>query len=128
MLRPVSIVIYVALVIMGFVVGVAGAFVQAIDTSIAGVPVPYGLVIAVGAAASAFWLARLIAPRGRAGVIVASAAWLVGVLPLSTGRPEGDIILPGGDARSYAYLFLPVLIAAALATLPSPDRRHDGAG
>lgn len=117
-----SAVIYVTLAIAGLFVSVVGAFVHSDSTDLGPIPVPYGLFVAIGAVVSLFWIGRATAPNARSGVIVAGAAWLIGVLPLSTGRPEGDVVLPGGDLRSYAYLFVPLIAAAILATLPAPSR------
>lgn len=120
-----AVVIYVTLALAGAAVGVVGAFVQANSADLGSLSMPYGIVIAIAAAVALFWLARFVVRRPRAGVIVAAAGWLAGVLPLSTGRPEGDVVLPSGDLRSYLYLFLPMLAAAVIATLAPAARKAD---
>ncbi len=94
--------------VLGAVCGFAGVLVSRMSTSVAGIPLPYGLLLAVVAAAALFREARHA--RGSAGVVAGAVGWAVPVLVGSWPRPEGDILV-GGDAVGIGFVLLGILAA-----------------
>jgi Family of unknown function (DUF6113) len=105
---------YLALLVLGAAVGVAGSFVQAATVDAGPVPVPFGLVIALGGCAGLFMGGAWVM-RTRLGAVVPAVAWLLAVLVMSSKRPEGDVVLPQ-QATAYGYLFIGTLVGATAAT------------
>ncbi|MFI6418896.1 DUF6113 family protein [Streptomyces sp. NPDC050842] len=99
---------YGALVVLGALVGTAGALVQAAWF-------PGGLLIALVATAAVFY-GGLRATGTQVGVVAAGAGWLVAVILLSFGRPEGDGVF-GGGAGELLFLFGGMAVAVMCATL-----------
>ncbi|MFF9015912.1 DUF6113 family protein [Streptomyces sp. NPDC014870] len=104
----VKIVWYVVLVILGALVGIAGSFVQ-------NAWFPGGLILALLATAAVFY-GGLRATDTQLGVVAPGAAWLVAVVLLSLGRPEGDGVFGGGVAE-VIYLLGGMAIAVMCATM-----------
>lgn len=92
--------------LLGVVVGVVSAF-QALRT-VHGIWVGVGFAV-IAAAALSFGLAR--ATRASGAPVAATVGWMAAVLYLSTGRPEGDVVVPG-SGQGYAFLLLGVLALA----------------
>ncbi|WP_369136840.1 hypothetical protein [Modestobacter versicolor] len=98
-----------------------------------GVPVPVSLVAAVaGNVLLVGWARRLSGSRVVA--VLPAVVWLAVAVGATMRRPEGDLLLPGGDAvtstLNLAFLLLGV-VAAAFAvgrTLGSPPVRPVAAG
>jgi hypothetical protein len=110
------IVVYVALFVLGAVVGAAGALVQ---------PgwFPGGLLLALAGAAGLF----LGGARGagtRAGAVAPAAGWMVAVILLTASRPEGDFLF-GTGFGSYLFLLGGMAVAVMCATL-GQVRQPDG--
>lgn len=99
---------YGALVVLGALVGTAGALVQAAWF-------PGGLLIALLATAAVFY-GGLRATGTQVGVVASGAGWLVAVILLSFGRPEGDGVF-GGGAGELLFLFGGMAVAVMCATL-----------
>ena len=108
--------------VLGLVVGTAGAFVQAqralIETPWGLATVPWGVPVV--------WLALIAAVRGatwaigtRWGGWVVFLGWLTVTVLLSAESPSGDVALSGG-ARQLTYLLGGVVLASAAASLPLP--------
>jgi hypothetical protein len=114
---------YSSLIAAGFVVGVAGSFVQAVTIQVGPISVPIGLIGVLAATALVFFAGAWLDHRP-IGVLLPALAWLLGVFPFTIKRPEGDLVL-SGDLYSYGYL----LLGAALAVLAAmyPGRRVPGA-
>ncbi|MFD9909679.1 DUF6113 family protein [Streptomyces sp. NPDC059063] len=99
---------YVALFLLGAVVGVAGALVQQGWF-------PGGLLLALVGSAGAFY-GGSCATGTRAGAIAPAAGWLVAVMLLTATRPEGDFVF-GAGLGSYVFLLGGMGVAVMCATL-----------
>ncbi|MGH3318484.1 MAG: DUF6113 family protein [Nocardioidaceae bacterium] len=99
----------VAVGLLGAVTGVAGLFVSRMDVQVSGVPVPYGLVLAIVAATLVFRLGR--STLGPGGAVAGVVGWLVPVVAALWPRPEGDIVV-GGDGFGAGFVLLGVMSAA----------------
>jgi len=108
---------YIGLAVAGVVVAVIGVFVQAADLRLGGVSIPYGIFLVLGAAIGLFLIGRIVM-RTRAGVVIPAVAYTLTALPLTSGRPEGDVLTPSSDLRSWAYLLVPIAAAVIIATAP----------
>lgn len=115
-------VLVVALVLVGLVLGLAGAFVQA---QRAIVDLPWGLT-AIPWGVPIVWIALVSGIRGGAwlvrsrwGAWAVAAGWLAATVLLSTETASGDVALSGGG-RQLTYLLGGVILASAAASLPLP--------
>ncbi|MEU1255735.1 DUF6113 family protein [Streptomyces chartreusis] len=107
---------YVALFLLGGVVGVAGALVQPAWF-------PGGLLLAVAGEAGLL-LGAGRAMGGRAGAVAPAGGWMISVILLTASRPEGDFLF-GTGASSYLFLLGGMAIAVICATL-APVRQPGG--
>ncbi|MCT4355469.1 DUF6113 family protein [Streptomyces sp. Je 1-79] len=110
----IRIVWYVVLAVLGALVGVAGSIAQPAWF-------PGGLALALLATAAVFY-GGLRATDTQLGIVAPGAAWLVAVVFLSLGRPEGDGVF-GGGVGEMIYLLGGMGIAVMCATvgrLPRP--------
>ena len=96
------------LVPLGFVVGVAGSFVHNMDVHVAGATVPWGLALATAATWGLVIVTRAVTPR-RLMLGLVMLAWLLGVIPFTVQRPEGDVVVPTG-ATGLVFLLSGVVI------------------
>ncbi|MBP2584510.1 hypothetical protein J3A78_004988 [Streptomyces sp. PvR006] len=106
---------YVGLAVLGVLVGTAGALVQAAW-------LPVGLILALLATAALFY-GGLRATETQVGVVAGGVGWLLAVILLSFGRPEGDGVF-GGGVGELLFLFGGMAIAVmctTLARLPRPN-------
>jgi Family of unknown function (DUF6113) len=94
--------------LLGLFCGVAGVVVSRLSVSIGAVPVPYGLVLALAAAATLFREARRACGFG--GAVAGVAGWAVPVLAAAWPRPEGDVLI-GGDGTGIAFVLLGIVAA-----------------
>jgi len=109
----------------GLVVGLLGAYVQAMrylwDSPWGIVVIPWGallaLLVLVLTVRGAAWLAMT-----RWSAWAAFIGWLAMTVLLSSESPGGSIALSGGG-RQLFYLIGGVVLAAATATIPVPLRR-----
>ncbi|MFJ9248013.1 DUF6113 family protein [Streptomyces sp. NPDC101776] len=99
---------YLVLFVLGAVVGVAGALVQAAWF-------PGGLLLALVGAAGLF-LGGARAADGRGGAVAPAAGWMVAVVLLTASRPEGDFLF-GAGVGSYLFLLGGMAVAVMCATL-----------
>jgi hypothetical protein len=112
----------VGLVVLGYVIGSAGAFVQAarwiVDTPWGTWTIPWGvafvLVVLLLAVRAGTWLIRT-----RWGSWAVLLGWLAATIALATESPSGDLALSGGG-RQMAYLLGGVVLGSAAATFPLP--------
>lgn len=105
---------YLLLFVLGAVVGVAGALLEAAWF-------PGGLLLALAGSAGTF-LGGARALGGRAGAVAPAAGWLVAVMWLTVARPEGDYVF-GAQLTPYLFLLGGMAIAVISATMGGP--RHD---
>ncbi|MEV8043367.1 DUF6113 family protein [Streptomyces griseoluteus] len=103
------------LALLGAVVGVAGALVQAAWF-------PLGLLLALAGAGGLF-LGGGYALRGRSGAVAPVLGWVVAVILLTASRPEGDFLF-GAGGGSYVFLLGGMALAVICATL-APGRQPD---
>ncbi|THA60801.1 hypothetical protein E6P78_26405 [Streptomyces sp. A0958] len=112
-LNPGRIAALFGLVVAGVLVGIAGALVQSAWF-------PGGLVLALAAAAGLFYGGRTLTGT-QPGAMAPAAGWLISVIFLLSGRPEGDYVF--GDALGLAFFMLGgMALAVICATLPRSPR------
>lgn len=99
---------HLGLFVLGAVVGLAGALVQA------GL-FPGGLLLALAGAAGLF-LGGARATGGRGGAVAPAVGWMIAVVLLTASRPEGDFLFAAG-AGSYLFLLGGMAVAVMCATL-----------
>ncbi|MEV6332608.1 DUF6113 family protein [Streptomyces sp. NPDC051909] len=99
---------YAVLLVLGVLVGTAGSLVQAAWF-------PLGLLLALFASAALFYGARR-ATGNQLGVAAAGAGWLVAIVLLSFGRPEGDGLF-GGGIGEMVFLLGGMAVAVMCATM-----------
>lgn len=110
------------LVLVGVVIGIAGAFVQAQRGVLV---LPWGVTV-LPWGVPVVWAALLTAIRGGAwlvdtrwGAWAVMAGWLVATVVMAAESPSGDLALSGGG-RQMTYLLGGVILASAAASLPVP--------
>ncbi|MFI8825864.1 DUF6113 family protein [Streptomyces sp. NPDC053431] len=104
---------YAVLVVLGALVGVAGSLVQAAWF-------PAGLLLALLGSAAVFYGGRR-ATGNQLGVAAAGAGWLVAIVLLSFGRPEGDGLF-GGGIGEMVFLLGGMAVAVMCATMTRLSR------
>ncbi|MFE7133185.1 DUF6113 family protein [Streptomyces sp. NPDC057638] len=110
---------YAGIALLGVVVGVAGSLVQ-------GGWFPGGLLLALLGSAGLFYGAAR-ATGAQLGAWSAAAGWLVAIVVLSLGRPEGDGTFSAGMGPLVFMLggMLVAVICATLARVTQPDGGAD---
>ncbi|MFE6778265.1 DUF6113 family protein [Streptomyces sp. NPDC057702] len=108
-LSPLRIGVYAVLVVVGAVVGVAGALVQSAWF-------PGGLLLAL-LGLTALCYGGLYATGARAGAWSPAGGWLMVVLFLTATRPEGDFVF-GSGVGSYLFLLGGMFAGVMCATVP----------
>lgn len=111
--------------VAGLVVGLLGAFVQAMrylwDSPWGIIVIPWGvllvLLVLVLIVRGSAWLAMT-----RWSAWAAFIGWLTMTIVLSSQSPGGSVALSGGGRQMF-YLICGVIVAAATATIPVPLRR-----
>ncbi|WP_077800278.1 DUF6113 family protein [Streptomyces sp. JHA26] len=108
--------LYLGLLVLGALTGVAGALVQ-------GAWFPGGLLLALAAEAGlCLGAGRAVGRRG--GAVAPAVGWAVAVVLLTTSRPEGDFAFAAGGG-SYLFLLGGIAVAVMCATL-APVRQPNG--
>lgn len=95
-LNPARIAGYVGLAVLGALVALAGTLVQAAWF-------PGGLLIALASCAGLFYGGRILVGT-QLGALAPAAGWLIAVVLLLSGRPEGDYVF--GDELGLALFLL----------------------
>ena len=107
---------YVGLFVLGALVALAGALVQAAWF-------PGGLLLALAGAAGLF-VGGSFALGGRGGAVAPVAGWIVTVILLIRTRPEGDFLF-GAGGGSYLFL-LGGMAAAVICATVAPGQQPGG--
>ncbi|ORT61191.1 DUF6113 family protein [Streptomyces sp. CB03238] len=110
---------YAGLAVLGAVVGLAGALVQSAWF-------PGGLLLALAACVGLFY-GGLRATGTQLGVVAPGVGWLVAVVLVSLGRPEGDQVFWGGVAE-LVYVLGGMAAAVMCATMSRLPHRDGGTG
>jgi hypothetical protein len=124
----VRIAVLVAFAVMGVVVGVGGAFMQAqrVITAVGEyvIVIPWGLFLILAVLVLMTRLAT-IATETRWGAWLFFTGWLASTILLAAESPSGDLAISSGG-RQLAYLFGGVILSVAIATLPVKFRVRKG--
>jgi hypothetical protein len=108
----------VGLVFSGLVLGLVGVGVIALTSTVGGVTLPWGLVLAVAgivtSVRAAAWLVG-----GRSGAIAVLMGWFVPTFAFSAWNPGGDVVL-SDEPRTYVYLLVTFGLGLLAATWPLP--------
>ncbi|MFE7107388.1 DUF6113 family protein [Streptomyces sp. NPDC057575] len=116
-LDPGRIAAYVGLAVLGALVGLAGALVQAAWF-------PAGLLLALLAAAGLFHGGRLLFGT-QLGALAPAAGWLISIVVLLGGRPEGDYVF-GDELGLTLFMLGGMAVAVICATMSrSPQQGAD---
>ncbi|WP_328905664.1 DUF6113 family protein [Streptomyces sp. NBC_00234] len=108
-LNPARIGVYVGLAVLGALVALAGTLVQAAWF-------PGGLLIALASCAGLFYGGRVLVGT-QLGALAPAAGWLVAVVLLLSGRPEGDYVF--GDELGLALFMLGGMALAVMCATTS---------
>lgn len=100
-------------------VGIAGAFVQAAWF-------PGGLLLALVAAAGLFYGGRLLTGT-QIGTLAPAAGWLISIILLLGGRPEGDYVF-GDEVGLTLFMLGGMAVAVICATMSRSPRQGDDSG
>lgn len=111
--KPARIAAYLGLAVLGAVVGIAGSLVQ-------GAWPPGGLLLALLATAGLFY-GSLQATGTQLGVVAPAAGWLLAVVMLSIGRPEGDGVFSAGIGP-LVFMLGGLAVAVICATMTHPPQ------
>lgn len=103
-LNPRRIAALVGLAVLGAVVGIAGTLVQSAWF-------PGGLLLALLASAGLFHGGRVLMGT-QPGALAPAAGWLISVIVLLGGRPEGDYVF--GDELGLALFMLGGMVVAVI--------------
>ena len=105
-----------ACILLGVIVGIVGAFVQAARFLIGGVTVPWGLILMVTFLLVAVRLGVEFTDTRWGGWCV-FGAWVAVTIAFTAERPSGALVISAGD-RQMAYRLGAVIVGAAAATVP----------
>ncbi|MFJ2499104.1 DUF6113 family protein [Streptomyces sp. NPDC087539] len=112
-LNPGRIAAYVGLAVLGALVGIAGALVQAAWF-------PAGLLLALVAAGGLFHGGRLVFDT-QLGTLAPAAGWLISIVVLLGGRPEGDYVF-GDELGLTLFMLGGMAVAVICATMSRAPR------
>ncbi|MER6101694.1 DUF6113 family protein [Streptomyces sp. NPDC001832] len=118
-LNPARIAAYVGFAVLGALVGIAGAFVQAAWF-------PAGLLLALAACAGLFYGGRCVFGT-QLGTLAPAAGWLISVIVLLGGRPEGDYVF-GDELGLTLFLLGGMAMAVICATMSRSPQPGAGSG
>jgi hypothetical protein len=109
----------VALLVLGAVLGVLGAFLNDVVPRVLGIGLPVGPILAAVGNLTAGLLGTL-GTGSRLGGALPGLGWFAVVAVLGSLRAEGDLIVPG-DGRGVTFIVVGAL-AAGLALLPGAEK------
>ncbi|MDH2393989.1 MULTISPECIES: DUF6113 family protein [Streptomyces] len=113
---PARIALYAALLLLGLAVGTAGSLVQ-------GGWFPGGLLLALLGSGGLFYGATR-ATGTQLGTLVSAGGWLLAILLLNLGRPEGDGAFTAG-LGPLLFMLGGMVLAVMCATLTRPAQPGD---
>ncbi|MCX4674521.1 DUF6113 family protein [Streptomyces sp. NBC_01433] len=117
--NPARIAAYFGLAVLGALVAMAGSLVQAAWF-------PGGLLIALAATAGLFYGGRVLFGT-QLGALAPAAGWLVAVIVLLSGRPEGDYVF-GDELGLTLFLLGGMAVAVMCATTSRLPQSATGNG
>lgn len=109
--RPGRIAAYAGLAVLGALIGIAGSLVQ-------GAWFPGGLLLALLGTAGLFY-GSLWATGTQIGVAAPAVGWLIAIVLLSIGRPEGDAMFTAGIGP-LVFMLGGMAVAVMCATMSRP--------
>ena len=109
-------------VVVGLLIGVAGAFVQSQRTFVGSLTVPWGVPLTLATLVLTMRAAVAITRR-RIEAAVIGACWVLVSLVLSAKSPSGDLVISAAS-WSVVYLFGGVVLVGLAASLPPPRPRR----
>ncbi|MEU9620134.1 MULTISPECIES: DUF6113 family protein [unclassified Streptomyces] len=118
-LDPGRIAVYVGLAVLGALVGIAGALVQAAWF-------PAGLLLALLACAGLFYGGRCVFGT-QLGALAPAAGWLISIVVLLGGRPEGDYVF-GDELGLTLFMLGGMAVAVICATMSRSPRPGTDSG
>ncbi|WNI22651.1 DUF6113 family protein [Streptomyces sp. ITFR-16] len=118
-LNPRRIAALVGLAVLGALVGIAGTLVQAAWF-------PGGLLLALAAAAGLFHGGRTLTGT-QPGAVAPAAGWLISVIVLLSGRPEGDYVF-GDELGLGLFMLGGMAVAVICATMSRSPRQGADSG
>jgi hypothetical protein len=101
---------------LGFVLGLATGFLQAISVDFFGLDLPIGIVLAVGLLIFCLRAINLVM-GSRYGGLVMGFGWLIATVAGSFKTTAGDVVLQA-DTQTFIYLVVAGLLGAATLTWP----------
>ncbi|MFJ1545298.1 DUF6113 family protein [Streptomyces sp. NPDC088246] len=116
-LNPGRIAAYAGLAVLGALVGIAGALVQAAWF-------PGGLLLALVACAGLFYGGRCVFGT-QLGALAPAAGWLISIVLLLGGRPEGDYVF-GDELGLTLFMLGGMAIAVICATMSRSPQSLSG--
>ncbi|MFW6693745.1 DUF6113 family protein [Streptomyces sp. MAR4 CNX-425] len=106
--------VYLAALLLGALVGIAGSLVQAAWS-------PGGTLLAL-AGVGALCYGAAVAAGGRGGGFAAGGGWLLAVMAVGVNRPEGDFVFTGLGPQLFLFGgMLAAVICTTLLPLPARD-------
>ncbi|MGW0787000.1 DUF6113 family protein [Streptomyces sp. NPDC002911] len=108
-LKSARIPLYVGLAVLGAAVGLAGTLLQA-------ALFPGGLLLALAASAGLFHGGRVVTGT-QLGALAPAVGWLIAVIVLLGGRPEGDYVF-GEELGLALFMLGGMAVAVMCATMP----------
>ena len=123
---PVRVLAYLACLLAGLAIGIAGAFLQGARFLVGGFTLPWGLVVAL-VALLVLVRAGIELTRSRGGGWIVLLAWIAATVAFAAELPSGDLVISAGG-RQMVYLLGGVIIGAAAATVPPMERLRRAEG
>ncbi len=113
----------------GVVLGLVGAFLQAVTVSVGDLALPVGLVVMLAALFASLRMVIHLYGLRRAGVVVL-VGWTLATLVLALPGPGGDVAIPGtsegvGGIYALVYLLGGVVFGTACVNVPAQLRRRE---
>jgi hypothetical protein len=112
---------YAGFVLLGVVAGACGVVMARATVDVLGVPLPYGLVLALVVAGLLFGQGRRF--LGRRGALTCVLGWIIPVGIALWPRPEGDFLV-AGDWYGLGFMLVGVILIAWQLLRGDPEPRR----